>query len=139
MSDDELAELRLVEETRRESLYNTLKPKRMDPAIFQGILTVVRQVGPRAKKLERHDYYAIGESMLIDLKDLLRVYFDYTRGILDKVVARNQIIMLIDDLFAGLTVLSEMRIWDFGAAAAIGDNINEVRRLAMREFGIEES
>ena len=139
LSDDELAELRLVEETRRESLYNTLKPKRMDPAIFQGILTVVRQVGPRAKKLERHDYYAIGESMLIDLKDLLRVYFDYTRGILDKVVARNQIIMLIDDLFAGLTVLSEMRIWDFGAAAAIGDNINEVRRLAMREFGIEES
>lgn len=137
LTDDELAELRLVEETRRESLYNTLRPKKMDPAIFQGILMVIRQVGPRAKKLERHDYYAIGEEMLVDLKDLLRVYFDYTRGILDKAVAKNQIITLVDDLFAGLTILSEMRVWDFGVASAIGDNINEVRRLVMKEFGIK--
>lgn len=138
LTDDELSELRLIEETRRTSLYNILKPKRMDPAIFQGILTVVRQVGPRAKKLERHEYYAIGEKMLIDLKDLLRVYFDYTRGIIEKARAQDEIIALIDSLFAGLAILSELRTWDFGVAAVIGDSINEVRRLAIKEFGIRE-
>lgn len=51
LTDDEVGQLRMVEETRREKLHNVLKPKAMDPAVFQGILMVVRQVGPRVKKL----------------------------------------------------------------------------------------
>ncbi len=139
LTDEELVQLRTIEETRRTSLHNILKPKKMNPAVFQEILMTIRMVGPRVKKLERHEYYAIGEEMLVDLKNLLRVYYDYAEGELDVAQARSQIVKLVDDLCAGLTVLSELRIWDYGAATTIGEAINEVRRLIVKEFRIKEN
>ena len=61
LTDDEVGQLRMIEETRREKLHNVLKPKTMDPAVYQSILMIIRQVAPRVKKLDRHYYYAIGE------------------------------------------------------------------------------
>lgn len=137
LTDDEVGQLRMIEETRREKLHNILKPKNMDPAVFQGILMVVRQVAPRVKKLERHDYYAIGEEMLHNLNLLLTTYFDYTNGILDKKDTGKRLIMLVDSLFASLAILSEERVWDYNAAAMIGENINEVKRLVLKNFGMK--
>ncbi len=136
LTDTEVAQLRLIEETRRDKLHNILKPKNMDPAVFQAILMVVRQVAPKVKKLERHDYYAIGEEMLHNLNLLLTVYFDYTNGVMKKDEAGKQLIMLVDSLFASLAILSEERVWDYSASAMIGENINEVRRLVFRDFSI---
>ena len=136
LTDAEVTQLRLIEETRREKLHNILKPKNMDPAVFQAILMVVRQVAPKVKKLERHDYYAIGEEMLHNLNLLLTIYFDYTNGVIKKDEAGRHLIMLVDSLFASLAILSEERVWDYSASAMIGENINEVRRLVFRDFNI---
>lgn len=72
-----------------------------------------------------------------NLNRLLAVYFDYTNGVLAKEEAGKELIMLVDSLFAALTILSEVRVWDYGVAAAIGENINEVRRLVVKGFGIK--
>lgn len=139
LTDTEVTQLRLIEETRREKLHNILKPKKMDPAVFQGILMVVRQVAPRVKKLDKHDYYALGEEMLRNLNTLLTVYFDYANGILDKNETGKRLIMLVDSLFASLAILSEERVWEYSTAAMIGENINEVRRLVLKEFKVGAS
>ncbi|MBQ8156322.1 hypothetical protein IJ101_00860 [Candidatus Saccharibacteria bacterium] len=47
LSDEELGQLRAIEEERRERLNGIVKPKAMDPAVFQSLLTVVRQVAPK--------------------------------------------------------------------------------------------
>lgn len=138
LTDDEVGELRMVEETRRERLHNVLKPKKMDPAVFQSILMVVRQVAPRVRKLEKQYYYAIGEEMLRDLNKLLARYFDFANGVISREVAKEEIVMIVDKLFAALTILSEMRVWDYGVAAVIGENVNEVRRLVAKEFGMRD-
>ena len=137
LSDDEVGELRLVEETRREKLHNVLRPKAMEPAVFQAILMVVRQVAPRVKKLDRQYYYAIGEGMLKDLSALLARYFDFANGINSREETGRGIMRLVDNLFAGLAILSEVRVWDYGVAAAIGENINELKRLVMKDFGVK--
>ena len=51
LTDDEIGQLRMIEETRREKLHNVLKPKTMDSAVYQSILMIIRQVAPRVKKL----------------------------------------------------------------------------------------
>lgn len=137
LSDDEVGELRMVEETRREKLHNVLRPKAMEPAVFQAILMVVRQVAPRVRKLEKHYYYAIGEGMLKDLNTLMARYFDFANGISSKEESGKEIMKLVDDLFAGLAILSETRVWDYSVAAVIGENVNELRRLAVKDFGIK--
>ena len=134
LTDDEVGQLRLVEETRRDKLHNIMKPKSMDPAVFQAILMVVRQVAPKIRKLEKHNYRAIGEGMLEDLNLLLSTYYSFANGLMEKRLAGDKILITVDRLFAGLTILSETRVWDFSASIVVGENINEIRRLVVRDF-----
>lgn len=138
LTDDEVGQLRMVEETRRKQLQDMIRPKAMDPAVFQAILMVVRQTAPRVRKLTKQYYYAIGEGMLKDLSKMLARYFDYTNGVAAREVVGQEIMMLVDELFAGLAILSETRVWEYGVAAAIGENINELRRLVMEDFKIKD-
>ena len=137
LTDDEVGQLRMIEETRREKLHNVLRPKAMDPAVYQSIMMVIRQVAPRVKKLDRHYYYAIGEGMLKDLNRLLATYFDWANGLKGREEASIELMTVVDSLFASLAILSETRVWDYGVAASIGENINEVRRLVTNNFGVK--
>ena len=137
LTDDEVGQLRMIEETRREKLHNVLRPKSMDPAVYQSIMMVIRQVAPRVKKLDRHYYYAIGEGMLKDLNRLLATYFDWANGLKGREEASIELMTVVDSLFASLAILSETRVWDYGVAASIGENINEVRRLVTNDFGVK--
>lgn len=137
LTDDEVGMLRRTEETRREKLHNVLKPKAMDPATFQAILMVVRQVAPRVRKLERQYYYTTGEGMIKDIQQLLAVYFDFADGVLEKKEAGEKLIRIVHRLLAGVTILSETRIWQYDVSAAIGENINEIKRLVTKDFGIK--
>ncbi len=137
LTDDEVGQLRMIEETRREKLHNVLRPKAMDPAVYQSIMMVIRQVAPRVKKLDRHYYYAIGEGMLKDLNRLLATYFDWANGLKGREEASIELMTVVDSLFASLAILSETRVWDYGVAASIGENINEVRRLVTKDFGVK--
>ena len=58
-------------------------------------------------------------------------------GILDKKDTGKKLIMLVDSLFASLAILSEERVWDYNTAAMIGENINEVKRLVLKKFGMK--
>lgn len=138
LTDDELGELRMTEETRRDRLHNVLRPKAMEPAIFQAILMVIRQVAPRVRKLEKQYYYAIGEEMLRNLNRLLAYYFDYANGLIDKEEAGKRIMELVDSLFAALAILAEVRVWDYGVATAIGENVNELKRLTEAKFNYKK-
>ena len=73
--------------------------------------------------------------MLKDLNELLARYYDFANGLVDREEAGKKIMMLIDDLLAGLTIMSEVRVWNYGIAAAIGENVNELKRLTLKEFG----
>lgn len=138
LTDDEVGELRRVEQERRDRLHNMIRPKAMDPATFQGILTVVRQIAPKVRKLDRQDYYMYGEDMLRDLSGMITVYFDYAGGMLEREATGKKLLSMTNHLLAGLAILSETGTWEFGAAANVGENINELRRLVIKGFGLEQ-
>lgn len=136
VSDDEVGALRQVEEVRREKMHNILRPRAMDPATYQAILMVVRQVAPRVRKLEKQYYYTTGEGMMKDIQNLLSVYFDFANGVYERREAGMELLKIVNRLFAGLIVLAETRVWPYDVAAVIGENINEIKRLVVKDFNL---
>lgn len=138
LTDDEVGMLRNIEETRRERTHNVLRPKAMDPAAYQAILMLARQMLPRIRKLEKNYYLAVGEKMASDMTDLLAAYFCYADGALDKKTTGVKLIALVDRLMAGVALLSETQVWSFDVATAIGENTNNLKRIIVKDFKIGE-
>lgn len=134
LSDDEVGQLRRAEETRREKTHNVLKPKRMDPATFQAILMLVRQVFPRVKKLEKQDYRVVGENLARDLTEIMMIYFCYADGAIDKKTAGSRLIAAVNKIMAEVAILAELRVWEWEVGVSIGENANNLKGIAVKEF-----
>ena len=139
LTDDEVTALKLTEETRREKLHNIVRPINMSPKTYQAILMVMRQVTPRVRKLEKQYYYTTGEMMVKNIQELMAVYFDFANGLYTKDETGKKLMVIVDRLLAGLTLLAENRVWAYDTAAMIGENINEIRRLVIKEFDLKVS
>lgn len=127
LSDEEIGQLKMIEEQRKDKFHNVMRPKNIDPATYNQIMIAIRQIAPKARKLEKHYYYGVGEDMLKDLKRLLAGYLGYANGIIAKDEMVKTMIGATDGLFAGLAILTETNVWDYATAAMIGENINEIR------------
>lgn len=134
VTDDDYAALRRTEETRRERLHNVLKPKEMDPAIFNALLMVERQLLPRIKKLEKCYYDAVGKTMAKNIHSIMMIYGMMTDGLVEKSEAGMAIMEDINSLVAGLILLAELRTWPYEVAALIGENINTLKKLVLKDF-----
>ncbi len=139
LSDDEMAALKLTEETRREKLHNIVRPINMSPGTYQAILMVMRQVTPRVRKLEKQYYYTTGEMMVKNIQELMAVYFDFANGLCSRNETGKRLMTIVDRLLAGLTLLAENRVWAYDVAAMIGESINEIRRIVIKDFDLRVS
>ncbi len=129
VSDEELTALRHMEQARREKMYNIMKPKKMDPAIFQQILLISRQVVPRARKLKKEYYNTTGEEMVRDVQNLLALYFDYSEGMCKREEVLVRSARVLNRMMAGVTVLSENKIWEYDIAVVIGTGLADLKRM----------
>lgn len=139
VSDDEIGQLRRIEETKRDRMRDILKPKAMDPAVYQAIMAIDRELTPRVCKLDTRHYQTIGENVVKAISELLAVYFNYADGITDKEEAGKTLIKLINFIKAGVSILAELRIWKFDTSAAIGENVAHLKRLVVGQFGLNIS
>ncbi len=137
VTDEELTQLRHMEQIRREKMYNIMKPKKMDAAIFQQILLISRQVTPRAKKLKKEYYNTTGEEMVRDVQNLLALYFDYSEELCERKDALTQAMKIINRMMAGVTVLSENRIWEYDIAVVIGAGIADLKRMIEKDLKVK--
>lgn len=134
LTDDEVGQLRLVEETRRDRMHNILRPKDMDPATFADLMMISRQLVPRVKKLESPYFASVGCRIVSGLHDLLAIYNHFADGILSREEAGVKLILAVDDIIAGLTILAENRVWGYDVSAIIGENANQVKRRIVKDF-----
>ena len=129
LSDEEVAVLRNTEQRRLDAMHNVLRPKQADPAVYQAILMVDRQVLPRTSKMERGYYMTIGDSMAKEIHKLTQVYFQYASGYLEGETARKTLLSLVDGLLAGVALLGEVNVWGYDVATSIGENLCHLKQL----------
>lgn len=137
LSDDEVGQLRNVEETRRERMHNILKPKAMSPKTYQDMLMLVRQVLPRVRKLDRANYSVVGEYLVREISELMMVYFCFADGVIDKKTAGSRLIAAVNKILAEVSVLAEIRVWQYEVATSIGENVNNLKQTVMKEFKLK--
>ena len=101
----------------------------MDPAIYQQILMLSRQLVPRARKLSREYYNTTGEELVKDVQRLLTAYFDHAENLIDRATLVTEVRKITNRMTAGITILSENNIWQYDIATVIGTNIADLRRL----------
>lgn len=137
LTDEEVGRLRRTEEEWRATMHNQIRPKLMSPATYQQILTLVRQTYPKLNKENMRNYYLVGEDMMKCIVRILAIYFDATCGLIDKVEAGKTLLRETDKFRAGLAVLGEIRSWSSLNIVSTASNLNELRRLIIKDFSLE--
>lgn len=138
LTDDEVALLKRTESTRRDSLHNLLKPAAMDPDVYTSVLTLVRQVDPRVRKLDKNKFRTTGENMVQILHDLLTMYYDFADGFYERKEAGIMMVKMINRFNAGLTILTEEQAFSYDAALAIGMNMADTKAKIKKNFGLDD-
>ena len=77
--------------------------------------------------------------MVKNTQELLAVYFDFANGLYSKDETGRRLMVVVDRLLAGLTLLAENRVWAYDTAAMIGESINEIRRIVIKDFDLKVS
>lgn len=134
LTDDEIGHFKQIENTRRDKMHSLLEPKKMNPALYQLILMLMRQLSPKVAKLDPGHYRILGEDMMRDLRDILAIYNDYANGVKTEIKSGQLMMKKIGRLKASLTMLGETRVWGFLAVAPIAENLVNLESLTKREF-----
>ncbi len=138
MTADNYAELLKQEAEKRDRMHNLLKPAAMAPATHKMFIDVVRQFGPKIQKLEKRNFFAIGENMMRTLEEILKVYYLYSDGIYTMEKAGWHLIAYLDKLRADLFILQELDAWNnLATAAMMGELLVRLREQVLRDFRIK--
>lgn len=140
ISDEDLYLLRQTEQNKRDRVNNVLKPEKMSPKIYQQILMLIRQLTPKSEKLreESINYRIFGTEMVMNLRNMLVAYSDYTHNAVDKKSTLNLLLREIGKVKATLTILSETRKWGPVQLMAVAQNIEILEHFIEEDLEKEE-
>lgn len=136
ITDEEYQMLRQTEKTRQERVHNILKPKNMSPAVYQQILMIIRQLAPKSEKLkdESINYRIFGTEMLMNLRNIMAIYSDYSNGTYDTSEAGRMILAETGRIKATLAILGETRKWGAVPLASAGNNIEILEKVINKDL-----
>ena len=123
LSPEDIAALRRTESERKKMMHNVLRPKRADPAVYQAILNIDRQVLPRTAKMEKGYANTIGNAMAMAILELTEIYFRMAKGYLELELARARLLELVERIKACAALLGENDVWSGDVASSIGVNL----------------
>lgn len=138
MSADYYSDLMCMEEERRDRVNNLLKPAAMQPITHKMLLDVVRQLGPKIRRLEKRDFFSLGQNMISELEDLFKLYYLYSDGLIDKKTTGLKLMATLNKLKAGLAILQELGAWENVAIPAmLGESLMRLREQIIKDFNVK--
>lgn len=123
LDPDELGALRRTESERKKMMHNVLRPKKANPAVYQAILDIDRQVLPRTAKMEKGYAVTIGNTMATAILELTETYFKMAKGYLEPELAKAYLLELVERIKAGTALLGENAVWSYDVASSVGVNL----------------
>lgn len=129
LTDEEVGILRRTEAMRKEMMHNVLRPKKADTGVYQAILMVDRQVLPKLSSMEKGYYITIGDKMAQSIHELTTTYFLFADGEIEVSVAKKRLLELVACLTSGTALLGEVDAWGADRATAVGENVNNLKKL----------
>ncbi|MDO4527008.1 MAG: hypothetical protein Q4B87_02875 [Candidatus Saccharibacteria bacterium] len=135
LTADDFSNLMRMEEERRDRARNMMRPAKMAPVTYKLMVEFVSQIGPKIKRLEKRDYFSIGEDMVQELENTLEIYYTYSDGHLSIEETGEKLLVCLNRIKAGLTILQETNAWDgLDTAAMLGESLMFFRDQIIKDF-----
>lgn len=126
--ESEIKKMARVIHEERWRVRKIIKPKNNYPNLMMEINKLVRVLPSKVKKLDVSYRNVWGKELLEPMAELVKIYYRFANGRMEKKDARFEMLERIDDLAAMIYMMDECGMLDITARARLGENVVCIRQ-----------
>ena len=135
MTQDDYNNLVRIHGEKCNQVHDIMRPLKMKPVTYKLLMEMVRYFAPKVGRLEKRNFFALGEEIMRELSGLLNVYYMYSDTQIKKVDAKLRLLVHLNKIRANFMILQETNAWnDRAAVAMMGESLMRVRNQIMLDF-----
>ncbi len=137
MKDYSESEIKAMKDTikgEKAKVKKMITPKNNYPNLMMAINKLVAVLPSKVKKLDRAYREVLGRELLEPMAELLKIYFRFANGEMERRDAKMEMLERVDDLSAMLYLLDESKMLDITARTRLGENIVNIRNAIMENL-----
>lgn len=132
-TEEEIRGMRDMVRAERTKLKKLINPKENYPKIMIAMNDLMRVLPSKIKKLDKDYKGILGEELLEPMVEMLKIYFRFANGRMEKQDAKLEMLERVDDISAMIYLMDECQMLNVTARTMMGENVVKIRK------SIEES
>ena len=127
-SDAEIKTMINVVRAERDRVKKMVRPKANYPEIMMAMNKLIQVLPSKVKKLDRSYREVLGKELLEPMTEMVKIYFRFANGKMEKRDAKLEMLERTDDLMAMIYMMDESGMLDITARTKIGENVVAIRK-----------
>ena len=127
-SDAEIKTMMGVIRAERDRVKKMVRPKANYPEIMMAMNKLIQVLPSKVKKLDKSYREVWGKELLEPMTEMLKIYFRFANGRMEKRDAKLEILERTDDLMAMIYMMDESGMLDITARTRLGENVIAIRK-----------
>ena len=127
-SEAEIKAMAEVVRLERDKVKKMVKPKANYPNIMVVMNKLIQVLPSKVKKLDASYRGVWGKELLEPMTEMIKIYFRFANGRMEKRDAKIEMLERTDDLMAMIYMMDECGMLDVTARTRLGENVVEIRR-----------
>ena len=125
----EIKEMLREQQRKLDTLNKVLYAKVMYPDIHRQILDLKKIIPSKIKNMDSVYREVVGMEMMRSLMNLIRIYSQMAHGDVDELEAGKMLLLETDMIFAEISMMNELKLWDVTACIRVADITAGARQL----------
>lgn len=112
----------------RDRVKKMVRPKANYPEIMMAMNKLIQVLPSKVKKLDKSYREILGKELLEPMTEMVKIYFRFANGRMEKRDAKLEMLERTDDLMAMVHVMDESGMLDITARTKLGENVIVIRK-----------
>lgn len=125
----EIREMLKQEQKTLDQLNKVLYSKVLYPDIHRQILELKKLIPAKVKNMDKTYREVVGMELISALMELVKTYSQMAHGDLEEPEAARRMLLELDTLYAGVSMMNELKLWEVSACMRVGDITTGARQL----------
>ena len=126
-TDSEIKEMNEAIRVEKNRVKTIIKPKNNYPKLMVAMNKLVQVLPSKVKKLDASYRHILGKELLQPMAELLKIYFRFANGRMEKRDAKIEMLEGVDDLSAMIYLMDEAGMLNLTARTRMGENVVSIR------------
>ena len=125
----EIREMLKQQQRKLDTLNKVLYANVLFPDIHRQILDLKKIIPSKVKNMDKTYREVVGMEMIKTLMALIRAYSQMTHGDIDEKEGGRQMLLELDMLFAEVSMLNELKLWDVSTCIRVAEIVAGAKQL----------